>query len=256
MILFEDKDIIVCHKRSGLAVQSARIGQKDMVSMLNNHLAKDQETVRVVHRLDQPVEGVIVFAKNKKAAAHLSRQITEGSMKKIYHAVCCVTDRVDPVISDTIHHSPDSEPFRKTFHLEDYLVKDGRSNTSRIASRNEKEARYAELYFRILGTLYSAQLPSSPAKKDAQYLLAEIDLQTGRHHQIRVQMAHAGLPLYGDQKYNPAWEDYLIRDSDSKRSSAALCAVSLTFRHPSTGQTMTFEVTPSDTVFQKLTARH
>lgn len=70
MILYEDKDIIVCHKMAGIAVQSARIGEKDLVSMLNNHLMEqaDQrmEPVRVVHRLDQPVEGIVVFAKNKK----------------------------------------------------------------------------------------------------------------------------------------------------------------------------------------------
>ena len=91
MILYEDKDIIVCHKMAGIAVQSARIGEKDLVSMLNNHLMEqaDQrmEPVRVVHRLDQPVEGIVVFAKNKKAAASLSAQITDGSMKKVYQAV-------------------------------------------------------------------------------------------------------------------------------------------------------------------------
>ena len=96
MILYEDKDIIVCHKMAGIAVQSARIGEKDLVSMLNNHLMEqaDQrmEPVRVVHRLDQPVEGIVVFAKNKKAAASLSAQITDGSMKKVYQAVCCVTE--------------------------------------------------------------------------------------------------------------------------------------------------------------------
>ena len=96
MILYEDNDIIVCHKSAGIAVQSARIGEKDLVSMLNNHLAeqaggKHPESVRVVHRLDQPVEGIVVFAKNKKAAASLSAQITDGSMKKVYQAVCCVT---------------------------------------------------------------------------------------------------------------------------------------------------------------------
>ena len=120
MILYEDHDVIVCHKPAGLPVQSARVGQMDMESMLNNHLAETWEsepdtkdktkgknntrtgglkanvqkapTVYVVHRLDQPVEGVLVFAKTKQAAASLSRQITDGSMRKIYQAVCCVTE--------------------------------------------------------------------------------------------------------------------------------------------------------------------
>lgn len=94
MIIFEDKDILVCHKAAGIAVQNARIGAADMESSLKNYLAlKNTETVPylgVVHRLDQPVEGVLVFAKNKKAAAGLTRQITTGNIVKEYLAV---TDR-------------------------------------------------------------------------------------------------------------------------------------------------------------------
>ena len=93
MILYEDKDIIVCHKMAGIAVQSARIGEKDLVSMLNNHLMEqaDQrmEPVRVVHRLDQPVEGIVVFAKNKKAAASLSAQITDKHEEGVPGSVLC-----------------------------------------------------------------------------------------------------------------------------------------------------------------------
>ena len=104
MILYEDKEILVCRKAAGIAVQSARLGEKDLVSILNNHLAEQAklcgtsgngakkkaaggtafEPIRVVHRLDQPVEGVLVFAKTKKAAAGLSKQVTDGTMKKTY----------------------------------------------------------------------------------------------------------------------------------------------------------------------------
>ena len=83
-ILYEDTELIVCHKPAGLAVQSAKVGQKDMMSILNNYLAEKHVNVYVVHRLDQPVEGVLVFAKTKRAAAELSRQAADGSMKKIY----------------------------------------------------------------------------------------------------------------------------------------------------------------------------
>ena len=125
MILYEDKDIIVCHKMAGIAVQSARIGEKDLVSMLNNHLMEqaDQrmEPVRVVHRLDQPVEGIVVFAKNKKAAASLSAQITDGSMKKVYQAVCCVTEAGGHWIGNAGKNDQE---------LIDYMAKDARTNSS------------------------------------------------------------------------------------------------------------------------------
>lgn len=238
MILFEDKDIIVGHKPAGIPVQSARIGQKDLVSILNNYLAKGQETggrsqknkgrlepVRVVHRLDQPVEGVLVFAKSKKAAAELGRQITDGRMKKTYQAVCCMTKEAG------------SCEWKKgeTYALVDYLVKDGRTNTSFVAGQGEKDAKRAELFWEILDF----------AKQDEKkYVLVRIDLRTGRHHQIRVQMAHAGLPLYGDQKYNSEWEAYQL-----KRAGLALCAVSLAFFHPVSGKYMTFEVRPEAEIF-------
>lgn len=85
MLLYEDEEIIVYHKPAGLAVQSAVIGQLDLVSKLNNYLGADM--IHVVHRLDQPVEGIVVFAKTKQAAAELGKQVTDGRMKKIYHAV-------------------------------------------------------------------------------------------------------------------------------------------------------------------------
>lgn len=341
LILYEDRDIIVCHKMAGIPVQSARIGQKDMVSILNNYLAEKRreakadtgrkggkeclersgskdmaecteksgrkdalEPVKVVHRLDQPVEGVIVFAKTKRAAAGLGRQIAEGSMKKIYHAVCCVTERasnqewyegIEDLMSDEMSDKipdlmPDKIPgerkqsrefFGRTYQLMDYLVRDGRTNTSRVTDKGKKDAKRAELSYRILN---AAEIHKK------KYLLAEIELKTGRHHQIRVQMAHAGIPLYGDTKYNDKWEEYRLNfdapdaemvsgrlgqsasgrsvfdapgeetescgpgyqvsgGSGRKNPGLALCAVSLTFRHPVSGKQMTFETRPESEIF-------
>lgn len=247
MILFEDKDVIVCHKPAGIPVQSARLGQKDMVSILNNHLAEKrmevQEAVYVVHRLDQPVEGVIVFAKNQKAAAKLTKQIQENQMQKIYQAVCCVDKSTKPEKTEekcgklpqkseshgiTSEKNPDQR-----IHLEDYMVKDGRTNCSRIAKKGEKDARLAVLDYEILA-------------EQGQYRLVQVYLKTGRHHQIRVQLAHAGLPLYGDQKYNEQWERFKLEE----KAGLALCAVSLSFRHPASGKKMTFEVKPKNPVYQ------
>lgn len=243
MILYEDEAIIVCRKKAGIPVQSARIGQKDMVSILNNHLAgHSTEPIRVVHRLDQPVEGVIVFAKTQKAAAKLSRQITEGSVKKKYQAVCCITEKAKKRF---ILRSEEK------YDLVDYLSKNPKTNTSSVVRPGDKSAKRAELAFRIMNI-------------KQQYLLAEIDLKTGRHHQIRVQMANAGLPLYGDQKYNTKWQEFkrngAVAEPEpgniigtvrhlAKPENPALCAVSLAFRHPVSGKSMEFEVQPEAEIF-------
>lgn len=246
MILYEDQDIIVCHKIAGIAVQSARIGEKDLVSMLNNHLMEQanqrMEPVRVVHRLDQPVEGIVVFAKNKKAAASLSAQITDGSMKKVYQAVCCVTEAGGHWIGNAGKNDQE---------LIDYMAKDARTNSSAVVKKGQKDAKEARLSFRVM------------AANCLPYVLVEIHLATGRHHQIRVQMAHAGLPLFGDRKYNPDWELYaktwqaqMVNESADHAAhrllaaELALCATELTFRHPKTGKSMHFQVKPQKSVFQ------
>lgn len=240
-ILYEDDDLIVCHKKAGIPVQSARIGQKDMVSILNNYLAEKKnvpQEVFVVHRLDQPVEGVIVFAKNKKAAAGLSKQITDGSMKKRYQAVVCVTDQGEKWLQ------------QEKNTLIDYLAKNGKMNRSEVVKQDNKEAKKAELSFQVI-------------ENREKYAMVSIDLKTGRHHQIRVQMSHAGLPLYGDQKYHAHWQDYVCREEENenelfgyfgsvqvkKNPSLALCSVELQFKHPITGKEMKFETRPTAEAF-------
>ena len=255
-ILYEDADLIVCHKPAGVPVQSAKVGQKDMVSILNNYLAAP--LIRVVHRLDQPVEGVLVFAKTKRAAAELSRQVADGSMKKIYQAVCCAVSAGPDGEGQTAalpengsaNKNGDYEPGRE-HRLVDYLVRDGRTNTSSVAEKNSRDAKRAELVFRVIGKRKIA--PDCAGKI---CLLAEIGLKTGRHHQIRVQMAHAGLPLYGDRKYNESWQDFLaeadrihLSGQDAGKIPLALCAVSLAFCHPVSKESLTFEITPQSDIF-------
>ncbi len=312
-ILYEDTELIVCHKPAGLAVQSAKVGQKDMVSVLNNYLAEKRasgrnrfpekcdgrrtsrnreevSTVHVVHRLDQPVEGVLVFAKNKRAAAGLSRQVTDGSMEKIYRAVCCVHDSRVCIESRREEGQPgnrameeDHEKKRngtdygrncyepgKSYCLVDYLVKDGRTNSSFIAEKGDRDAKRAELSFRIVEISRSKLSDGAETEicagdvhteSDKKRILAEIKLKTGRHHQIRVQMAHAGLPLYGDRKYNERWKEFLTEKdkpysdgSDSGKIPLALCAISLAFTHPATGKRMSFQTEPNADVFRLFAA--
>ena len=211
-ILYEDKDILVVEKPAGIPVETSRIGSKDMVSLLKNHLAETGGKpggipyLGMIHRLDQPVQGVMVFAKNQKAAASLSKEIAQNEMKKTYLAVVEGTAKEEESLTD-------------------YLLKDGRTNTSRICSKNTPGAKKAVLSYEILETSEVTGLS-----------VVQIHLGTGRHHQIRVQMAGAGAPLWGDNKYNPEFVN--------KRGyfPIALRAFRLSFCHPTTGKRMEFEV--------------
>ena len=208
-IIEEDRDILVCHKPAGIPVQTARTGQQDMVSLLKNYRASKKEPpeIYVVHRLDQPVEGVMVFAKNRKAAAALGRQIQGKTVDKYYQAL--------------VEGVPEPEEGR----LEDYLLRDGKTNTSSVVPAGTKDARKAVLTYRVLKTEQEGQSERS---------LLEIQLETGRHHQIRVQLAHAGHPLVGDKKYNPGCQSGYL--------PIALCSTRLCFDHPATGKRMEFKL--------------
>lgn len=220
MILFEDKDILVCHKAAGIAVQNARIGAADMESSLKNYLAlrspDKMPYLGIVHRLDQPVEGVLVFAKNKKAAAGLTKQITTGNIVKEYLAV---TEGI---------------PEKSRGRLEDYLRKNGKTNTSEVVSSKTDGAKKAVLEYEMVQEI------SDERTESGKRILIKIHLETGRHHQIRVQMAHAGMPLLGDRKYNPG---------DTAGYPLGLCSCHLIFRHPITGKKMEFQVTPKGESF-------
>ena len=241
-ILYEDNDILVVFKPAGIATQTSRIGQQDMVSELKNYLVKAQKEEReknigkslmgnqeiqepyigLVHRLDQPVSGVLVFAKNKKSAADLSNQITNGTMKKFYYALIYGT------------------PIRDHDTLEDYLYKDGRENLSLIVNSTFPDAKKAILKYRHCTTLMELE-------EGEEVSLMEIELLTGRHHQIRAQMSNAGMPLLGDSKYGSERSKELSRVIGCK--NVALCAYKLIFQHPVTHKKMSFEREPEGELF-------
>lgn len=215
-ILKEDNDILVCRKPAGIPVQTAKMGQQDMVSLLKNHRAAERETpeIYVVHRLDQPVEGVMVFAKNPRAAAALSRQIQGKTVDKYYRAL--------------VEGVPDPAEGR----LEDYLLRDGKTNTSRVVTSKTDGAKKADLSYRVL-----------EIREDRSVSLLEIRLETGRHHQIRVQMAHAGHPLVGDKKYNPG--------CTSEYLPIGLSSVRIAFCHPTTGRRLEYVIEPTGEAFRQ-----
>lgn len=206
-ILYEDAHILVCVKPAGVATQSSHIGTPDMVSFLKNHIRSPY--LAVIHRLDQPVEGVLVFGKTPFAAKELNRQLQQHSFGKHYHA------RV-------LGSPPEQEAV-----LEDYLVKDGRANVSRVCAKNERGAKKARLHYKVLE--YDAASHTT---------LLEITLETGRHHQIRVQMAAMGHPIVGDQKYTPQADI----PSAGFPKKLELCAYKLEFTHPKTKKCMQFQM--------------
>lgn len=210
-ILYEDQDLILCRKPAGVATQTKRLGQQDMESLLKNYRAKKGEIpyIGLVHRLDQPVEGLMVFGKNQKATAELSRQVQNRLIGKHYYALSY----------------NGSEEEQGT--LEDYLITDKKNNVTRVVEPTSKEAaqaKKAKLSYRIL--------ESKP-----EQVLFDIELHTGRQHQIRVQLSHLGCPIIGDEKYGASQED--------KKHPLALCSYRLTFTHPTTKKQMDFQICPS-----------
>ena len=216
-IIMEDEHIIICRKPAGIATQTDKIGQKDVLSELKNYLRRPY--LGLVHRLDQPVEGLLVFAKTQEAAAKLSKQLATHHMNKKYYAVVSGEGLADEGI------------------LVDYLKKDGKSNTSAVVSQKEKDAKRAELSYRVV-------------KRTEELAWIEVTLVTGRHHQIRVQMAHAGYPLLGDSKYGNDNSVSLTQKYQVK--NVALCAYCLEIQHPVTQKKMTYVAKPAADIFKEL----
>ena len=216
MMVYEDSALLVVHKPAGIATETARIGQADIVSELKNYRKKKGEDtyIGVIHRLDQPVEGLLVFAKNPSAAKKLTNQLQDGTLTKKYAALVA------------------GVPTEPEGDLTDYLLKDARTNLSKVVPKDTKGAKEARLHWKLVQNFAS---DGSNA-----YLLVEIELFTGRHHQIRVQMSHAGFPLLGDAKYGSDQSRALSRQLGI--TNTALLADKLAFRHPQTGKQMDFSI--------------
>ena len=238
-IIYEDNDIIICYKPAGIATQTRRIGQQDMESFIRNYRAAKNEPpyVGIVHRLDQPVEGVMVFAKNQKAAASLSRQIKEHTTEKYYRAASRGQG-----VSGTDKKEDNHAPAWHT--LTDYISFDKRTNTSKITSEKDRLAKKAVLQYRVI----SVTPDRDGSQNECIRTEFDIKLLTGRHHQIRLQLAHIGYPLIGDTKYrkpasnNSGMGSKSGRTGGGVREQLALCSYKLVFDHPATGERMTFEL--------------
>lgn len=240
-IQYEDKDILVVYKPAGLATQTAKVGQADVVSELKNYLKGGY--VGVVHRLDQPVEGLLVFAKTKVAAASLTAQLSKGILNKHYYAVICGQPTV-----------PEEE-------LVDYLTKTS-DNRAQVTEPGG-DAKKAMLNYKILENIVvadcsmanktvdddSGNTVSDMDSKNIAISLTDIHIETGRFHQIRAQMSHAGYPLLGDQKYGTDISNQLSKTLNVR--NVALCACELTLEHPVTKKIMNFQIKPQGIIFTR-----
>lgn len=209
-LIHEDEHILVCHKYPGIAVESADLSKKDMMGELKQYLKGG--SLYMIHRLDQPVEGLVVFAKDKQSAAALSKAVSAEGMNKIYLAECY------------------GKALTGSGELTDYLRKAAKGNVSTIVSKNDPDAKEARLEYEVM---------ASPD----QTSLLKIKLGTGRHHQIRLQLSGAGMPILGDRKY--AGGEAVRYSEEHNIKDIRLCACRLEFDHPVTKEKMEFKILPA-----------
>ena len=238
--IYEDDDIIVCHKPAGMATEGAGPGKMDLVSNVRNYLTRKNRQngdrkpayVGTVYRLDQPVEGVVVVAKNKKAASNLAQQIKNHTTDKFYYALCFGNVEL------------------KKGHVENYLIRREDSGLADIISESEKETLDNGVIIKedcgkvrlINGEVKKAVLDYEVISGDEQKSLLNIKLLTGRFHQIRVQMSGLGYPILGDSKYGN--EDSIRFSEENGIKNVCLACYKFGFKHPGTGKKVSFEITP------------
>lgn len=213
-VLYEDNHIIVVVKPCNVPTQADKTGDVDILTLIKDYIKEKYQKpgnvyVGLVHRLDRPVGGVIVFAKTSKAASRLSESIRNKTFTKTYLAIV------------------NGELEEKQGSFENYLWKDEVLNMSKIVSKEKHGAKFAKLNYEVL------------QEKD-NLSLVKINLETGRHHQIRVQFAGNNHSLYGDQKYGKG----------PKNKQIALWAYEISFKHPVKDEIMKFNCKPEGT-FEK-----
>ena len=212
-ILYEDNHVLVAVKPPNMLSQADRTGDSDMLTEMKNYIRETYHKpgnvyLGLVHRLDRPVGGLMVFARTSKAAARLSAQMREHALGREYLCVAC--------------GSLPEEPFTLT----DYLIKDEIKNRVVVCEADVKGGKLAVLHGRRI------------AEREGTSLCA-VRLETGRSHQIRVQLSNIGAPLWGDNRYGHGIPGQQI----------ALWGYKLSFRHPITQEKLTFHAMPEGGVW-------
>lgn len=211
-ILHEDNSILVVVKPQNIPSQGDASGDKDLLTLLKEYI-KDKYNkpgnvyLGLIHRLDRPTGGVMVFAKTSKAAERLSKQIVDGEMTKMYLATVV------------------GQPKQRKDTLVNYLKKNSLTNTVYVATFGDHDAKRAELSYEVL-------------ESDGKLSLVKVQLGTGRSHQIRVQMSTINCPVYGDARYGGD----IVRGQN-----LALWAYKLELNHPISKERMVFVAYPPQT---------
>lgn len=315
-IIYEDANILVCYKPAGLPVQTAKVGQMDMVSELKNYL--HSAYLGIIHRLDQPVEGLLVFAKDTKSAAKLSACLQKGTLNKQYYGVISgkpsasggelvdylkkekdravvVTEAYQEAKSgNTDRRNPGGTKNKMNAASNAVSTRDKTNAASKTVSRRNDQAaiensvQQAVLQYQVMKNRYFQEeqyqapfnivstagaikdhngteaqkqeqeaLPvgrtekvENPEDKGAAVSLLDIHIDTGRFHQIRAQLSHAGMPLLGDSKYGN--EESLLVSRQLAVRNVALCAYKIEFLHPVTGERKVFEIAPKGKIFSQV----
>lgn len=210
-VLYEDNHIIVVNKPQNISSQGDSSEDQSMLDIVKNHIKVNENKpgnvyVGLVHRLDRPTGGVMVFAKSSKAASRLTEQFKSDDVHKTYLAIVVGT------------------PKEKSKHLVHFLKKNERDNKVDVVPQFTEGAKRAELDYEVLETKNG-------------FSLVKVNLITGRSHQVRVQMKTIGTPIYGDQKYG---------GEKMPKALLNLFAVQLVFDHPTTKEKMRFIVYPPE----------
>jgi len=213
-VIYEDNHIIVVIKPQNIPSQEDESKDKDLLTMVKDYIKVKENKpgnvyVGLVHRLDRPTGGVMVFAKTSKAASRLTQEIQEGNLTKNYLAVV------------------NGKPREKRAKLVNFLQKNVRTNTVMVVPELTTGAKRAELNYEVV-------------EEKEKVSLVKVELITGRSHQIRVQMKHIGCPIYGDVRYGG--------DKLAKGHNLALWSYELKLIHPTTKENMTFKVYPPEEI--------
>jgi 23S rRNA pseudouridine1911/1915/1917 synthase len=213
-IIFEDKHILCLVKPQGIPSQSDKTNDEDLMTAALKYINnKESNTyLGLIQRLDRPVGGVIVYAKTEFANKELSKQVQLRQTQKEYLAVVC------------------GNPENERAVLEDYLKKLKTINMSKVTTSDDKQAKLAKLEYEVL--------ESKETEEYGILTLLKIKLHTGRHHQIRVQLSNANLPIWGDNKYNKVF----VKKKDF--TQIALWSYKFGFKHPKTKECVEFSSAP------------